>query len=312
MFKLRVGYFITGIITGCIVLFTFLSQLPDGKLHIVFCDVGQGDAAYIRFPDGKDMVIDGGPASPYASQGGPGGQTPKVIGCLSRHMPLYDRQIDIVVLSHPQEDHLGGVLEILKRYQVSYFVHSDVTNTTEGFQQLMKYIADHHIPERIVGTGEFITLGKSHVSVVWPHSVLRQTQDFAGQASSNILGVSDVNDASVILHLRYGTFDAVFPGDADSHIDPELIQQPLDNPDGIEVLKVPHHGAKTGMTDGFFSWLGRINLAVISVGKNTYGHPAPETIARLEKDGADVLRTDQQGDIEVISDGKQWRVKTEK
>jgi len=82
--------------------------------------------------------------------------------------------------------------------------------------------------------------------------------------------------------------------------------------DGIEVLKVPHHGSKTGMTDGFFQWLGPIKLAVISVGKNMYGHPAEETITRLEKDGASVLRTDQEGNIEVVSDGKNWEVLPEK
>lgn len=297
MFKLKTGYLISGIVTGLILIFTFFSQLPDGKLHIVFCDVGQGDAAYIRFPGGTDMLIDGGP----------GGSSPKVLGCLSRHMPFYDRTIDIMMLSHPQEDHLGGLQEIVKRYTVKTFVHSDSGALTQGFQQLQASIAEKHIPERIVATGEDITVGASHMSILWP-----QVSKVAIHPGTNVLGVSNVNEACIVLRLSYGTFDALFMGDADSGVDPILIQHPLSVNGDLEVLKVPHHGAKTGMTAGFFSWVGGIDTAVISVGKNTYGHPAQETIAALEKKGATIERTDQQGDIEVVTDGKIWTVTTSK
>ena len=294
MFNLKKGYVLSGIVTGCILLFTFFSQLPDGKLHVIICDVGQGDAAYIKFPDGKDMLIDGGP----------GGKTPKVLGCLGKYMPLFDRTIDIVVLTHPQEDHLGGLEEVVKRYEVKNFVHSDVGNATIGYENILKLLTEKHIPERIVGSGEKITIGAVAVLVVWPESSF-----LAQKKAANVLGVSNVNDASVVLKLSYGTFDALFPGDADSHVDGELTKVPLSDADGIEVLKVPHHGSKTGMTEGFFQWLGPIRLALISVGKNSYGHPAAETITRLEQDGAEVLRTDQKGNIEVVSDGKSWSVK---
>jgi beta-lactamase superfamily II metal-dependent hydrolase len=236
--------------------------------------------------------------------GGPGGKTPKVLGCLGKYMPLFDRTIDIVVLTHPQEDHLGGLGEVVKRYEVKNFVHSDVGNTTQGFETLMSTVKEKRIMERIVGTGEKISIGAATVSVVWPESSF-----LAEKKASNVLGVSNVNDASVVLKLSYGTFDTVFPGDADSHVDGDLTKIPLSDPDGIEVLKVPHHGSKTGMTEGFFQWIGPIKLALISVGKNSYGHPAEETIARLEKDGAEVLRTDQKGNIEIVIDGKSWSVK---
>ena len=288
MFTLKKGYLLSGIVTGCILLFTFFSQLPDGKLHMIFCNVGQGDAAYIKFPDGKDMLIDGGP----------GGKTPKVLGCLGKYMPFFDRTIDIVVLTHPQEDHLGGLQEVMKRYEVANFVHSDVGNTTKGYETVMKLIAEKHIPDRIVGTGEKIAIGSTHLVVLWPISSL-----------SNLSNPSNVNDASIVFKLSYGTFDALFTGDADSHVDSELTKIPLLDPDGIEVLKVPHHGSKTGMTDGFLQWLGPIKLAIISVGKNMYGHPAKETITQLETIGAQVLRTDENGNIEVVSDGKTWSVK---
>src|SRR3989344_728069 len=101
MFKLRYGYLISGIITGSILIFSFFGSFPDGKLHIVFCDVGQGDAAYVRFPDGQDMVVDGGPND-------------NVLGCLGKYMPFWDRHIDLVMLSNPQKDHLQGLISVLE------------------------------------------------------------------------------------------------------------------------------------------------------------------------------------------------------
>src|SRR3989344_8210677 len=123
MFKLRVGYLISGVATGLVLLFSFLGSLPDGTLHIVFCDVGQGDAAYIRFPDGRDMVVDGGPND-------------RVIACLGRHMPFWDRHIDMVAMTHPQKDHMQGLIAVFERFDVDYFLRSDIGNTTEGYQRL--------------------------------------------------------------------------------------------------------------------------------------------------------------------------------
>ena len=304
MFKLKTGYFISGIITGLILLFNFFQQLPDGKMHIVFCDVGQGDATYIRFPNGKDMLIDGGPSGPASSAGK---QTPKVLGCLAKHMSIFDREIDVVVLTHPQEDHLGGLSEIVKRYQVHYFVHSDSTATTEGYTKFMDSIAQKHIPSRSVATGEEITIGMTQFVVLSPKKSI-----LAGLGTSNVLGAADVNESCVVLRLSYGSFDALFMADADSQVDPELVTQPFRKQGELEVLKVPHHGSKTGMTEGFLSWIGQTDTAIISVGKNMYGHPAPETLTQLTKRNMQVKRTDQEGDIEIITDGKTWMVKTSK
>ncbi len=295
MFKLQTGYFISGIITGLILLFNFFHALPDGKLHIVFCNVGQGDATYITFPGGKDMLIDGGP----------GGQTPKVLGCLAKHMSIFDREIDVVVLTHPQEDHLGGLSEIVKRYSVKYFVYNGIPATTEGFTLLLQDIRKKNIPERMVATGEELSVGDIRFFVLSP-----QKSSIAQETQTNVLGASDVNTSSLVLRLSYGVFDALFMGDADKQVDGELVKRHNGSQDAVEVLKVPHHGAKTGMTDAFLSWLGTVDTAVISVGKNMYGHPAPETIRQLEQRHIQVLRTDKEGDIEIVTDGATWKVET--
>lgn len=290
MFKLRYGYLISGIITGCILLASFVGTIPDGKLHIVFCNVGQGDGAYIKFPDGRDMVVDGGPND-------------AIINCLSRHMPFWDRHIDVVAMSHPQKDHLQGLISVFARYSVDYFLKSDVANASEGYTDLMRVVTAKKIPMKLETRGQHVTLGPATLSFLWP-----STAQIA-KANSDVLGAStgDLNDYCLVFFLRYGSFDAFFPGDADEHVEHYYTGDQL--ADGqIEVLKVPHHGSRTGMTQAFVDWI-HPELAVISVGKNSYGHPSAEAITMLERAGARILRTDKTGDIEVVSDGKDWQVK---
>lgn len=272
MFQLRWGYLISGIITGCMLLVSFITSLPDGKLHLYFCNVGQGDAAYIRFPDGRDMLVDGGPND-------------RVIGCLSRHMPFWDREIDLVIMSHPQKDHIGGLISVLARYRVGRVVRSRAQEPSETYDKLKALADDTRTEVKVVSRGERIRIGPVTLSVLGP-------ADSTG----------DVNGQSLVFALNYGTFDALFPGDA------PLIERFAGQAVGpLEVLKVPHHGSRTGLVP---SILERVHpaLAVISVGNNSFGHPSPEVVTVLTRIGARILRTDKEGDIEVVSDGNTWGV----
>lgn len=296
MFKLQIGYFICGCITGLLLLFNFLTSLPDGKLHIVFCDVGQGDAMYVRFPDGRDMLIDGGPNA-------------SVLSCLSRHMPFWDRSIDMVIMTHPENDHLQGLISVIERYQVSYFVRSDITNGSDGFATLTKYLKDRAIHERLVAAGEEIDVGGSHILVMWPSmDQIASMKPRVALQGTSVLGASigNLNDGSLVLWMRYGAFDAWLSGDADSHVESKYRRTSLADR-SIEVLKVPHHGSKSGMSKDYLDWL-KPQLAVISVGRNTYGHPSKEMLSLLADKGLRLLRTDIAGDIEIISDGVGWDV----
>ena len=297
MFTLRIGYFICGLTTGLILLFSFLSSLPDGKLHIVFCDVGQGDAAYIRFPDGRDMLVDGGPND-------------MVLACLGKHMPFWDRSIDIVVLTHPERDHLQGLITVIERYRVGYVVRSDITNASDGFITFEKRIKDHAMNERIVVAGEQIDIGGAQVSVIWPSSdQIAGMKPRVASYESSVLGAStgNLNDGSIVLWVRYGMFDAWFSGDADTHVESKYRGSSLADRT-IEVLKVPHHGSKTGMSSDYLDWL-KPTLAVISAGRNTYGHPSQIILSLLADESVRVLRTDKEGDIEIVSDGAHWFVR---
>ncbi|MEK7141742.1 MAG: hypothetical protein AAB800_04360 [Patescibacteria group bacterium] len=328
MFKLSIGYLMVGITTGLVVLLGFFTSLPDGKLHIVFCAVGQGDAAYIRFPDGRDMLVDGGPDK-------------KVLDCLGRHMPFWDRHINLVLLTHPQKDHMQGLISVLDRYSTDYFVRSDIANSTDGYKALMDVVARRTVKQKFVTTGERIAVGSTTLSVLWPsedqiakmHSVFTRPPlaDVQGVALSNsVLGARspiDPNDGSIVFALRYGSFDALFTGDADTHVEFHWRQFRLAD-DTIEVLKYPHHGSKTAMTSEFLDrlfsvkqktsfarpGLAKLNsgnpiaepLVVISVGKNSYGHPSEAALLALATRGVQIKRTDREGDIEVVSDGKDW------
>ena len=300
MFQLRYGYFISGILTGLVVLVQFLGTLTDRNIKIVHCSVGQGDASYVRFPDGRDMVIDGGPND-------------AVISCLSKYMPFWDRHIDIVLLTHPQKDHMQGLLTVLDRYDVGYLVLSDVVNNTEGYEKLVSIVDRKKIPVKFVTLGDRITVSNVTMTILWPSAeqIVRMKPSVASGAgfSQQVLGTSstDLNDGSIVFWLRYGTFDEVFTGDADTRVEKEYLGTPLST-DGIEVLKVPHHGSKTGMSASYLLWL-KPKLGIISVGKNSYGHPADSILKLLEQAGASIKRTDQAGDVQIVSDRKVWRVR---
>ncbi|HUD19779.1 MAG TPA: MBL fold metallo-hydrolase [Patescibacteria group bacterium] len=299
--KLRIGYLMSGIVTGLLILLAFIWTQPDGKLHVVFCNVGQGDASYVRLPDGRDMLIDGGPDD-------------RVLTCLGRHMPFWDRHIDMVVLSHPQKDHMAGLVSVLNRFDVSYVFKSDVANTSEEYKQFMGAIQKRHIPVKLLTQGDRITIGPTSLLVLWPTSA--QIAKAHGVGLTNVLGaastdepasvIATLNDYCVVFELHYRTFDVIYPGDADSRVEPRYTGLPLADNE-VEVLKVPHHGSKTGLTKDFIEWI-HPKLAVISVGNNSYGQPAKEIITILQNIGSQVLRTDKAGDIEVVSDGDHWNI----
>lgn len=294
-----------------LLLITILfSLIPDNnKLVMYFCDVGQGDSTYIRFPNGDDMLVDGGPGN-------------KVLDCLGKAMPFYDRHINVVILTHPQKDHLGGLIPVIERYSVDYYVSSPVGNTSDSYMELKKLIEDKGITVKNLYAGSQIQFEEVVFKLFWPeknwaitHLSCEDRGDCSYLASNtNVLGVSttsgDLNDFSVMGILEYGSFQAVLTGDGDSRIQDNILNMHLiqDDINDIEVLKVPHHGSKTGMTKEFLNRIKPI-MAVIMVGKNSYGHPNQKTLDRLMEVGAELRRTDIDGTIKVESDGNNWKVR---
>lgn len=295
MFKLKYGYIVAGIATGLVLFAIFLWSLPDGKLHIRFCDVGQGDAAYVRFPDGRDMLVDGGPND-------------KVLECLGRAMPFWDRHINLVVMTHPQKDHMQGLITVLDRFDTDYFVRSDVDHTSVGYQKLMKVVKKRNFSVEFITAGEKISIGSAVLTLLWPSG-----EQIASTKYSDVLAATtekNLNDYSLVFLLTYGSFETLFTGDADSRVDALYEYRLIANKD-IEVLKFPHHGSKTGASNTFLDIVSP-QLAVISTGKNSYGHPTKEALETLRQKVIQTLRTDEEGDIEIVSDGRNWTVNTQK
>ena len=289
--------FLLGLLFGAILLFVYVTSRPDGKLHLVFCDVGQGDAIFIKTPDNLDLLVDGGPDE-------------SVLHCLGENMPFYDRTIDIVVLTHPENDHLKGLLSVIDRYNVKYFVSVPAGSNYEDFRQLQKKIEIKGIQVKNLYLGDYFMLGQVRFNVLWPERKWLAEQlgkSLPPTGSSNILGISaegeNLNDFSVVLHLSDGGFDTLLTGDGDSRIQSDIART-VQLPD-IEILKFPHHGSKTGVTREFLDRL-KPELTVISVGKNPWGHPTREALDMLESVKSRVARTDRDGEIEIVTDGTSW------
>lgn len=270
------------LVLATIAIWAAVFSLPDKNLHVVVCDVGQGDAILVSLGT-TQMLVDGGPDN-------------RVMDCLAKHMPFYDRRIEMVVLTHPQADHMNGLIDVVKRYSILWFVRVPVSNNTSGFRELIKLLAA--IEQLAVYSGDQIKLGGFDFKIIWPTREFVETHDDK---------TTDLNSFAIVGRVEYGGFEALLTADADSDV--ELAEMTTGVITPVEVLKVPHHGSKTGMLP---EWLRLVKpqAAIISVGKkNKYGHPNKEALDLLAKFTDKVYRTDQIGSVEVVSDGKKWWVK---
>ena len=256
--------------------------LRDANLHMVFCDVGQGDAIYIKTPNGKDVLVDGG-------------GNDKVLDCLSKHMPFWDRTIELMVLTHPDADHITGFVPVLQRYSVLHFVTSKTSKETGIYKKFMQALSKEGLEPKYVFLNDKIDFGDGSVSdIIWP------TEASLAEFTSD----SEINQLSVIQVLTYGDFKALLTGDAGAKVQDRLIG----SLSGIDLFKVPHHGSKTGMSEDYINTLNP-SLAVISVGKNNrYGHPTGFILDLLSKYKIKTLRTDRNGEVEIVSNGKNYWV----
>jgi len=284
-------YFLIGTVLlfllGCILVYQNITY-NDKKLHVVICDVGQGDAIFIRTPRGSDILIDGGPDD-------------SVLSCLGKHMPFWDRTIELMILTHPHADHLNGLITVLNHYKILSFVSESLINKTAGFSELIKVIANQKIKTRYVYAGDRFLLSDSlNIQIVGPNKEFLQTT-----SPNGLIGESG-EFASLEILVKYNFFSALLTGDSQVMELKDAISSGLKD---VDLLQIPHHGSRFGLDQEILNVLSP-KIAVISVGKNNkYSHPTPFILDLLKSLNIKTLRTDQMGDIEVISDGKEWRIK---
>ena len=260
----------------------------DGKLHLVFCDVGQGDGIFIRTPNGKNIIVDGGPDD-------------KIVSCLSSHMPFWEKIIHMVILTHPHADHLNGLIPVIKRYTVLSFDTEKIENKTGGFLQLTQVIQKKKIPMRFLWQGDTFGI-KDGVTL----TIAGPSKEFLDETSPGGTIGETKEFGSVQTLVSYGSFRILLTGDSQAQELEDALKSGILNT--IDVFQIPHHGSKTGVNREIIEKLNP-KLVVISVGKNNYGHPSPEVGELLRNKEIKVLRTDKNGSIEIISDGRKFEIK---
>ena len=266
-----------------------IASRPDGLLHLTVLDIGQGDAILVEAPGGGTMLVDGGPDPEL---------TLRRIGA---NLPFFARRIDLLVLSHPHQDHVAGLVDVLDRFRVGAVLHAGIPFGNPAYHRLLADAARTGVAVALLRSGQALDLGGATTG-----RILYPTQADAEAP----LPEGDINNGSVVLRLEFGGFSALLTGDAEAPIESALVARGL--LEAVDVLKVGHHGSNSSTTPGFVDAV-QPSIAITSSGAgNEYGHPAPETLATLAARPRIVtFRTDLQGDVEVVTDGATLRVRTD-
>lgn len=269
-------------------LFFTWCSLPGaspGKLEIVFLDVGQGDAIFIHTPLGQNILIDSGGNSAFKGNIDAPGRY--VVVPFLEHRRI--KKLDLVIISHPHEDHYGGLLAVLDKFPVEMLVTNADLTESPAYRELLALAETKNISREIVKKGDTIRLGDGiYIDVLCPPAEL-----FGGTTS-------DANNNSLVLYLRYREAGALFTGDIEAEAVDYLLKEGL-LPE-CWLLKVPHHG---GYFDNLQELLDRVSphTVVVSVGANSFGHPHPDVLSILQEYNVHLYRTDLHGAVTIKTDG---------
>lgn len=268
------------LVFACFLIWSaYFSIRSDNNLQVTFFDVGQGDSTLIETPNQSKIIIDGGPDS-------------SVLAKIGRYFSFYDRTVDIMIITHPDSDHLAGAVEIAKKYEVGLIIINGKECVSSLCGEFEKIVKQKNIKVVLAVKGQEIDLGSgAKIDILMPDNHF-----------GAVAGKQDDNNSSIISLLSFGKDSFLFMGDAENKEELSLI----DNFPSLKagILKVAHHGSKNSANQLFLEKIDP-KFSVISVGaKNSYGHPHIEMINELKKIGSDILRTDLEGDIKFISNGE--------
>lgn len=284
--KSLLKFLIVPLLLACFLIVSFSSASEEDWLMTVsFFNVGQGDAALIETYQGQQILIDGGPGDGVVQE-------------LGKTLPFYDRDLDMIILTHPHADHLEGLIPVLEKYHVKKIVMPNVSFKSDGYEAFLNSAKSEDTEIIFAVQGQRIYLDNATVlDILYPST---SKTAFPKQSA-------EVNDSSIVAKLTFGTSKMLFTGDSGTNIEDELIKSfNLD----VDLLKVGHHGSKHSTSDRFLK-ATTPEVAIIQVGKNNYGHPAQDVLDRLKAHNTKVLRNDLSGTIEIQSDGSKLIYKTE-
>jgi len=276
LFNRRTFVLICILLTATILFVTQRNRRPDfapvdGEIRIHFIDVGQGDSILIQSAD-HAVLIDAGP--PIAGQ---------VVATYLESLGI--RVVDYVVATHPHNDHIGGMPAILDRFIVREMWMPEAIHTTVAFEQLLDAIERNDLRVTAAQAGDILSAGPIRMTAVSP----------------NRSGYTNLNNYTIVLHMRYGYTSFLFTGDAETLAENEMIAADWDLQ--ADVLKVGHHGSRTSSSDAFLNAVDpQVAVIMLSAG-NQFGHPHQDVLDRFEVRGIKVLRTDELGTIVMTTDG---------
>lgn len=258
---------------GVFALIIALKRTDDRRFHIYFFDVGQGDSVFIETPENHQILIDGGPGNTVMKE-------------LAGAMGFLDRKLDVVILTHPHADHVEGLVEVVKEYEVGTVMFTGVVYENSYYNEFLQVIKNKQIPVIFANESSDFVFDSVVFDVIYPFDRL------IGEKIDN------ANNASIVLKVTYDENSVLLTGDAEKEIENLLV----DKGGGLEadILKVGHHGSKTSSTPDF---LARVKpaIAVIQCGiNNMFGHPHPQTLENLNMAGvSQIYRNDRDGTIEL-------------
>ncbi len=277
MKKMILGLFCLVLLAGCTMsMETEKQPVTAGQnMRVHFIDVGQGDSIFIESPNGKTMLVDGGVK----------GAGQQIVSYLHE---LGVKKLDIVVATHPDADHIGGLIPVLNSIEVKQFYDSGKVHTSQTFEEMLTLIDTKNIPYDVPKTGDEIV--------------------FDEQINVKVLNAdetaSDNNDASIVLKLTYGAVSFLLTGDAGVALEKEMLAQDVK----ATVLKAGHHGSNTSSSQNFIQAVHPA-VTVLSYGKdNKYGHPHDEVVERLQQIGSKIYATAEAGTVTVSTDGVNYDV----
>lgn len=274
---------ITVLVSIPIFYFSQTSKAEKKLLEVSFLDVGQGDAILIQTPFDQNILIDGGPDD-------------SVIEELSENLAWWDRQIDLIILTHPHDDHVTGLIDVIKRYNVEEILYTGVVHATPNYLEWLNLIKEKDVTTKIVEKPQTINLGDDcYLEIVYPDESFFKKE------------VNNLNNTSIVIRLTYGKNTFLFTGDIEREVEDKLLFQSRAQLD-VDFLKVAHHGSDTSSSEEFLNII-KPEVSVISVGKNNdFGHPSLRVIKRLERFGSKIFRTDLGETIKIISNGEKIEV----
>lgn len=262
------------------------TRQEDGKkgFSAVFLNVGQGDATLLSFENGQHMLVDCG-------------KDARVLEGLGRQMPFYQHTLDYLVVTHPDLDHYGGCIDVLKRFDVKTILLNGLEKKEElpwiSFRESLADEINTGAKEIVVHEPMTMEIGSSTIRFLYPDHELVQNPNVP-----NAKKETEDNDASIVMKVSYGESDMLLTGDAEEPLELFLLEKYNEELD-VEVLKVGHHGSNSSSIEPFLDSVSP-DIAVISVGKeNRYGHPTLRVLRRLERLGATIYRTDTDGDVSL-------------